>query len=104
VEPKCVLAESADGSQARYGRIGWIKKYGAQQRLGVLTVPLVVVVEPSARFTVPPGTSMNMGDHHHHVSGGGRRAKQHSCVSAIGVDGDQLHSRPANYARFVCAN
>jgi hypothetical protein len=43
-------------------------------------VALVVGVEPSACLTVPPGTSLNIGDHHQHVSGCGRRARQHSVV------------------------
>jgi hypothetical protein len=41
---------------------------------------LVVVVEPSACWTVPPSTSLNIGDHHQHGSGGGHRAGQHSGV------------------------
>jgi hypothetical protein len=31
-------------------------------------VALMVVIEPSACLTVPPGTSMNIGDHHQHGS------------------------------------
>jgi hypothetical protein len=76
VDPKCVLAESADGSQVRYGRIGWIKEYGAQQRPGVLTVALVVVSKRMLdRFV--SATSLDVDDHHQHVSGCGRRARQH---------------------------
>jgi hypothetical protein len=43
-------------------------------------VALVVVVDPSACLIVPPGTSLNIGDHHQQVSRCGGRARQHSVV------------------------
>jgi hypothetical protein len=55
-EPKCALAESADGAQARYGRIdslnGRIKKHGAQQGLVVVDyyAALVAVRWEGLRF------------------------------------------------------